>query len=270
MRIAQIVLPGAAAYERKCQRADFAALAPRHDVVVANSLGEVPHAAIVHVYGPSPLPREPFLGFELPYVASSAPPRRRFALRHPAQPRVITDLPEAVEEKYFAENAIGGQAPRLSGQPGTPVLHTIGSYARPRVLNVVEQTLARIHRFREDVEWRLFEEPPAPDDLAGVDAWVDPAIDETDLDGFVAEAVVAGKVVVAARIAANVQRLEKGRTGFLVPPGDPNELTHAILTALFKPEVANQKIEAARQTARKYRPQQRLRMLERIYDGLTR
>lgn len=259
MRIAQIVLPGASAYERKCQRVDFEALSPRHDVVVSNSTRDVPAADVAHVYGPSPLPPRPLIAFPMPYIASSAPQRRRFALRQPVPPRAIPDLPEAVEEQYFAFDAKGfGSGKR------------IGSYARPGVMNAVEQTFARIQRFRDDVEWSLYEQAPSPADLAAVDVWVDPAVAEEDRDGFVAEAIVVGKVVVAARIAVNVLRLEKGRTGILVPPGDPNELTHAILGALFKPEVATQKIEAARQTARKFRPQQRLRILERTYEDLTR
>ena len=258
MLIAQIVLPGASAYERKCQRVDFAALSGGHEIVVASDVHAVPAADLAHVYGPSPLPARPFIGFPTPYVASSAPARRRFARRQPVAPRVVTNLPEAVEEPYFAFHA----------NAAAHAVRRIGSFARPHLTNMVEQTFARVQRFRDDVEWRLYEQPPSPDDLAAVDAWVDPAIEENDLDGFVAEAVVAGKVVVAARIAVNAQRLEKGRTGFLVPPGDPNELTHAILTALFKPEVANQKIEAAQQTARKFRPQQRLRILERVYHDL--
>ena len=41
---------------------------------------------------------------------------------------------------------------------------------------------------------------------------------ENDFDGFVAEAIAAGTAVIASRTAINVQRLEKGRTGVLVPP----------------------------------------------------
>ncbi|MGZ7081030.1 MAG: glycosyltransferase, partial [Thermoanaerobaculia bacterium] len=66
----------------------------------------------------------------------------------------------------------------------------------------------------------------------------------------------------------NMSRAVKGHIAFLVPPSDPNELAHAILAALFKPEVAGVKIEAARQTASKFRPRQRLRVLERRYQGL--
>ncbi|HWW61074.1 MAG TPA: glycosyl transferase family 1, partial [Thermoanaerobaculia bacterium] len=63
---------------------------------------------------------------------------------------------------------------------------------------------------------------------------------------------------------------EKGRTGLLVPCNDPNELAHAILTALFKPEVAQRKIEAVRQTVSKFRHRQRLRILAHLYETLIR
>ena len=139
---------------------------------------------------------------------------------------------------------------------------------RKRVKNIIEQTMVRVHRTREDIEWVTFDEAPAPEQFAEADVWIDPAIDEQDYDGFVAEALVSALPVVASRTAINVQRLEKGRTGFLVPLNDPNELTHAILSALFKPEVAQQKIEAAQQTMAKFRPRQRIRVLTSIYESL--
>lgn len=267
MRIAQIVLEGASEFERKCQRVDFAALSAKHDVIVTD--GPVVSADVAHVYGPSPLPSRALVGFKIPYVASSAP-ASRFALSQPARPRVIVSpievagsdgqlLPEAVEEIWF-----GAGAKRES----TPPRHLIASYSRPSIINAVEQALLRIGRSRDDIAWNLFDRIPTPDDLAGVDAWVDPAVNQNDHDGFVAEAIAAGKVVVASRIPINAHRLENGRTGFLVPWNDPNELTHAILSALFKPEVARSKIEAAKQTAGKFRPRQRLRVLERIYETL--
>ncbi|HEX7418989.1 MAG TPA: glycosyltransferase [Thermoanaerobaculia bacterium] len=272
MRILQIMLPGASEFEKKCQRIDFASLSPKHEVMVVTSTRDTPLADVAHIYGPVPLPPGPLVGFTTPYVASSAPARSRLSLRRPTQPAVIasvwvpasagtvraearTHAPEAVEEIYFASNATT-----------RPPSNILGSFARPSTMNFVEQTLVRIGRFRDDVTWKLFDHPPSPDDLAGVDVWVDPAVDEADLDGFVAEAVVSEKIVVASRTEMNAQRLEQGRTGFLVPPKDPNELTHAILAALFKPEVAQSKIEAARQTAGKFRPRQRSRVLERIYE----
>ena len=89
---------------------------------------------------------------------------------------------------------------------------------------------------------------------------------ENDFDGFVAEGLVFGLPLVASRTPINAQRLEQGRTGFLVPVNDPNEMTHAILTALFKTEASESRQNAARQTASKFRARQRLRILERLYE----
>jgi hypothetical protein len=276
MRIAQIVLPNASHYERKCQRADHAVLAERHEVaVIAVEDAATSGAEVAHVYATHHLPSAAFVGFPLPYVASADVRRSRWPFRRPVEPDYVVSplvekveqsrfqpLPEAVEEVYF-ERAQG--AGRRAQENGARV---IGSFARASVRPLVEQTLLRIHRFREDVTWNLYGHVPTPEDLARVDVWVDPAADDSDLDGFVAEALVVGLPVVATRTAINVIRLERGRTGMLVPPGDPNELTHAILALLFKSEVAQNKTEAARQTASKFRARQRLRVLAHMYDTL--
>jgi hypothetical protein len=253
--IAQLLLPGASEYERKSQRIDFESLSAEHDV----RIGEAADADLIHVYAPD----EMRVDLKLPYVSNVHPRRRRF--RQMMQPeRVITPLKgtpdsfisEAVEEKYF------GSATRATDNP------TVGTFARPQLRNIIEQTAARMQRYRDDVDWLLFDAAPSPDDLRGVDVWVDPAMTENDFDGFVAEAIVAGTVVVASRTAINVQRLEKGRTGVLVPPGDPNEWTHAILAALFKPEFRNSKTVAAQQTASKFRPRHRARALIELYASI--
>ena len=167
----------------------------------------------------------------------------------------VSELPEAVEESYFRD-----PSPGASRRPLPRERFTIASFRRPSILSIVEQTMARLHRTRDDIDWLLFDEPPT--DFG--DVWIDPAIEENDRDGFVAEALVCGKAVVASRTEFNNKRLEKGRCGFLVPPRDANELTHAILACLFKSEVAQQKIEAARQTISKFHPRQRMRALRQL------
>jgi hypothetical protein len=258
MRLAQIVVPNASEYERKCQRADQEALASKVELVALKD------AQVAHVYASGPLPTREFIDFPVPYVATAPVEISRWSLRKPRVPAAVVPavgekaLQEAVEEAYW-----GPALPRREGEA-----RIIGSYARPSVRNVVEQTLVRIHRFREDVTWNLFDHVPTREDLSGVDVWVDPAMDESDLDGFVAEALVVGLPVVASRVGVNAQRLENGRTGWLVPPGDPNEMTHAILAALFKPEVAENKVAAARQTISKFRARQRVRVLGPLYETL--
>jgi YHS domain-containing protein/glycosyltransferase involved in cell wall biosynthesis len=169
--------------------------------------------------------------------------------------------------KFDKDPAAYLNPPTANRQPPTEI-KTIASFRRAGIDDFVQRTLARIERFRSDIEWHLYEHPPLPADLASVDLWVDPALADHDFDGFVAEALVVGVQVVAGRTAINTLRLERGRTGFLVPPNDPNEMTHAILAALFKPEVAESRVQAAKQTRSKFRPRQRARVLVQQYEAL--
>jgi hypothetical protein len=156
MRIAQIVLPGASEYERKSQRADQAALSERHEVTVSSieTIASL-QADLAHVYGNGELPAAAFVGFPLPYVAASDIRPSRWRWRQPVRPRFVASplgddpVPEVVEERYFATAGRRGKPP--SSQK------IVGSFGRPSVRNSVEQTMARIRRFRDDVEWQIFE-----------------------------------------------------------------------------------------------------------------
>lgn len=260
MRIAHVILPSASAYERKCERVDRE-LFPDAVVVPADALTPAT-AEVAHVYAAGELPAQ--WRVPLPYIASAPmkPPRWPFRRttppRHVVSPVGETPLPEAVEGRYF------GQAVRHVARD----VKKIGVFFRPTIKNAIEQTRARIERFRSDVQWLVLNSAPSPDDLHNVDVWVDPAVSADDYGGFVAEAQVMDLPVVASRTPINAQRLEQGRTGWLVPPGDSNELTHAILAALFKTEVAEGKKNAARQTVSKYRPRQRMRILGALYESL--
>jgi glycosyltransferase involved in cell wall biosynthesis len=261
MRIAQIILPAASAYERKCQRVDHAALSGKHEVTLV-PLEEISRgsADLAHLYATGELPK---IQLPLPYVASAPMPQTRWydalAGRRATPPRFVLsppEVPEAVEDFWFA----------AAHAPVEREVKVVGSFARKSIRSMVDRTLSRISRFRSDVTWNLYDHEPTPEDLADVDAWIDPAVSENDQDGFVAEALVLGLPVVATRTKMNGWRLEQGRTGFLVPLDDPNEMTHAILTALFKVEVAENKKNAARQTVSKFRARQRLRILQSLYE----
>jgi hypothetical protein len=298
--IAQLLLPGASAYERKSQAIDAASLGAEHDVRV----GAVSDADVVHIYAPRILDPAALRDITLPFVSNVRPKGSRFPWRKVRQPaRVITPLkepaprgnlpkttsnqetletddtarrrhrdtampetfiPEAVDDQYFDPDT------RQPGNGATSerTRSTIGTFSRPSIRNIVEQTATRIHRFRDDVDWLLFDEQPSIEDLHSVDIWVDPAVEETDADGFVAEAMAAGKAVVASRTVINTQRLEKGRTGILVPAHDPNELTHAILAALFKSELAQDIVTASQQTVSKFRARHRVRALVQLYESI--
>lgn len=194
--IAQLLLPGASAYERKSQAIDAASLADERDVRV----GEIADADLIHIYAPRILDPSALRDIALPFVSNAHPKAARFNWRKERQPaRVITPLkdptltheasaprdhatatpdddtarrrdrkippletfiPEAVDDRYFEP---------ATKQPGTRA--TIGTFIRLSIRNIVEQTATRIHRFRDDVDWLLFDEQPSLDDLRGVDIW---------------------------------------------------------------------------------------------------
>jgi len=259
VRVAQIVAPDASQYERKSQRIDAESLTAAGHTIVADPA----EADVAHVYAGRELPR---IEFRTPFVASAGRKKRRFSLRGGAEPRAIVtpfNVPEAVETPYFSSSTLPSATSEVRES-------TVGSYLRPSIDNMLKQTMARIDRFRSDVEWRVFTHPPTPQDVSSVTVWADPAIDENDYDGFVSEALAAGTIAVAARTPVNSARLEKGRCGLLVRPGDPNEWTHAILTALFKQERWPAWSDAARQTVSKFRSGNRLRALLQLYESICR
>jgi hypothetical protein len=260
MRIAQIVPPNASLYERKSQRIDAASLGEQAQLLelaerrpgfspaggVSTGLAGLKPGLrfdLAHVYAPRA------------YITRDTRPRRwwqRRGAQHFVSP---PELPEAVEEEFFTVRASGMM---------------VGSILRPSVKNAIEQAMHRLGRTREDVEWEIFETLPSPAEIARIGVWVDPAVDENDFDGGTAEALVAGCIVIASRTPINRHRCEEGRTAFLVPANDPNEMTHAILSALFKPEPGQQRSAAARQTIGKFRARQRTRVLLSIYETLLK
>src|SRR4051794_39030561 len=145
--IAQLLLPDASEYERKSQRIDFAALSQEHQ------FGEIAKADIVHIYAPDDFDPAIVRDIGLPYVSNARPKNRRFrksvqphSVISPIKETVETFIPEAVDEIYFDN--------REARQPGNRA--TVGSYRRKTTNNLIELTVARIHRFRDDVDWLLF------------------------------------------------------------------------------------------------------------------
>jgi glycogen(starch) synthase len=71
--------------------------------------------------------------------------------------------------------------------------------------------------------------------------------------GYVAvEAMALGRAVVASRTGGLAEIVEDGRTGWLVPPGDAEELASSVLSRLESPDEARRVGEAAREAARAY------------------
>ena len=255
MKIGQWLLEGAPIYEEKSQALDAEWLGRDHSITAWPD----PTADVVHVYGPRKLAARCFRKFPRPYVAAGAPPARGIWFSTPRPPAGDASpprIPEAVDPRYVRDKDRRPETARYE-------IGVLGG--RRDVRPIVEVTASRLARFRDDVHWRMVDDRPSPEDLAAIDVWVDPAIVDDDRDGFGAEAISAGVLVVASRTPINLERLEGGRAGFLVPPNDPNELTHAILTALFKPEMAEPKRHAARNARARFDPARRRDALVGLY-----
>lgn len=189
-------------------------------------------AGLAHVYGSSPgerLIRE----LRIPWIGeANVAPRRLW--RKAADPSIAREdylrLPESVERAYLRSTSRRPSAPR------------IGSVNRGERSDVMRLAMERIARFRNDVEWVEHASVPAPEDLARLGAWIDPGV---DADGGSLEALVIGVPLIAARSAISMKRTLNGYAGWLVPAGDPNELAHAIVNTLFRPERVDPLVDAA-------------------------
>lgn len=279
MIIAQLLTAGCGGFERKQQQIDASELARTDEVkefkesergwMRAGALlderllsSEANAADVVHVYGEPP--QALLSGVRAPYVASVAPPPARWwrRTRLPALLLAGDDTPvEAVPRDYFAAPTL---EPRSTSTETTKV---VGCRPEsPEARRLVELTIARIARFRTDVVWKLLPVTPTPEQLSRFDLWVDPAMNDAERNGCTAEAMVRQVPVVAARTTANERRLDGGRAGVLVKRNDPNELAHAVLNTLFKPETTRERHEIARQIAARFHPERRAAQLRAIYE----
>lgn len=287
MRILQLVVEGAGFYERKCQSIDAESLPcpvvtcqwkggefslDGARVTRNDFLREADDSDVVHVYSAPEIPAAPLKGLRTRYVSRGAPAGGRFrwmsAPPAPARRLGPEEIPEAVADEF---RTAGSRAP-ITAQPRRFVVGTYGP-GRRDVRRMCESAVVRLARFRDDIDWDLYDDPPSADAMKQIDAWIDPTPHPDDLDGMVAEAQSVGIITIASRTPVNQRRLADGSAGFMVPPDDPNELVHALMNALFRPEMTLPKLSTAR-AAEWYAPERRAAALvaiyERVIDGERR
>jgi glycosyltransferase involved in cell wall biosynthesis len=278
VKVVHVLLAGATRYDQNCARSDFMSTAIRSGRLFEQTsrgwLREGQPSSIddllnllrstdqdlLHVHGSAEPPKRLLAGLQIPWICDRRLPKPRALFRRLPSPAVVlveAGVPEAAGEEWFIE----GRRKHGDGRR-----RRVGTYARTdAVKNHAEQAAGRIQRFREDVDWVMYERPPSPEELVELDLWVDPASGDGDLDGMVVEAVVSLTPVVAARTAVNSRRLDGGKAGLLTPIGDHNELTHAVLNVLFKSEVSTPLRQHAEAIRDRHRPERRRAALERIY-----
>lgn len=80
--------------------------------------------------------------------------------------------------------------------------------------------------------WLPGERNDIPDIMRSLDLFILPSLGE-GISNTILEAMASGLPVVATRVGGNPELLEEGRTGTLVPPGDPVAMAEAIRTYLI-------------------------------------
>jgi hypothetical protein len=271
MRIIQVVETSALPFQKRLRELDASTLASRVELTFARASGSRldprildadRNRPIAHVYAAPGFSPGLLRKLSTRVVAEAAPRRPRLPWFRGTRPEVIVGpppdslAPEAVRDAWFA----------LSGKrTDRPA---IGVFARSdAVREMIAGIRARMERFRSDVRWTILSRFPEPADMENLAIWLDPT-SEDDHEGAIAEAMAAGRIVVATRTPANTQRLDGGEAGFLFPPADPNEAVHALLAALFKPEVSRPRLAGAARHAAHFRASVRAERLLAIYEGL--
>ncbi len=91
-------------------------------------------------------------------------------------------------------------------------------------------------------------------------------------EGFglaLAEAMAAGKPVVATRVGGMVEMAEHGKNALLVPPADGAALAQAVLQLMENPVQAERLRNAARQQAENFSVEKNVEALEGLYERLA-
>ena len=183
----------------------------------------------------------------------------------------VTVIENGVDVSRFDGVTRRDSLPGLESVPGTtPLIGSVGCLA-PRkdygTLLAALQKLAAKHDFRcaiagDGPERAALEAQAAERGLAGrvlflgersdVDRLL-PAFDvftlssrEEGIPNALLEAMAAARPCVATRVGGNAEVLEDGRTGWLVPPQDPEALAAALAEALSRPDESARRGAAAR------------------------
>lgn len=191
------------------------------------------------------------------WIAEQAPVRSRSLLRRQNSPAVMLSesgsVLESVRDHYLDDVWQSGPRPAV-----------IGSVAGVERSPLSHQAFARIMRTRDDVEWREYETVPEPHELDRLALWVDPS---AGADGGSLEAIVRGLPTIASREPLHLRRSDDGAAARLVPPRDANELAHAVVNAIFRPETMEAPLLRARAIRHRFAPSQRAARLVTVYES---
>ncbi|MGH7516844.1 MAG: glycosyltransferase [Gemmatimonadales bacterium] len=185
--------------------------------------------------------------------------------------RKLRVVPNGIDPAPFTQPADPMLRTGLAGSPDRPVVFTAARLSSQKALDVLLSAAALVPEAvfviagegpeRAALEARaaalgitervrlLGARHDVAELLAACDLFVLPSLVE-GLPLSVLEAMAAAKPVVATRIGGTDEAVVDGKTGILVPPGDPGALAAAIHTFLADPERARRSGEAGRDRVR--------------------
>ena len=103
----------------------------------------------------------------------------------------------------------------------------------------------------DSLAWLPGERADVPAILRGLDCFVLPSLAE-GISNTVLEAMASGLPVIATEVGGNVELVERGRTGELVPPSEPDALATRILAYVNDAERARNAGRAGRERAERH------------------
>jgi len=185
-------------------------------------------------------------------------------------PGKVTVIENGVDVSRFDGATRRDALPGLPPPPGLPLVGSVGCLAPRKDFGTLLAALARLAAHRDfrcaivgdgpergalearAVQLGLGEKVAFLGERSDVDRLL-PSFDlftlssrEEGIPNALLEAMAAARPCVATRVGGNAEVLEDGRTGWLVPPQDPEALAGAIAEALDRPEEAARRGAAAR------------------------
>jgi glycosyltransferase involved in cell wall biosynthesis len=100
------------------------------------------------------------------------------------------------------------------------------------------------------------------------DIFVLPSLNE-GMGRVVAEAMAAGKPVVASRVGGIPDMVVHGQSGILVPPGNEKKLADGIMRLLDNPGEADRMGKAGKELCRSFSRQAMIEKIDRLYQSMT-
>ena len=207
----------------------------------------------------------------------------------------VSVIPNGIPQPSSAYNRC--ESRKLFGFPDDPALRIIGQVARlidykgqhvllraaPKVLaqcpdaafllvgyTLNEDYQEELERLAQELgigdRVRIVSYPGRIGDVwSAIDIHVHPSLFDSQPIAII-EGMSLGKPAVVTSAGGIPEMVEHGRTGLVVPPGDPMALANAILQLLESPQLAGRLGEAARQRyEERYRPETMISALENIF-----